>query len=395
MSALWPELPFGTSGLGQDVITYYVPAHRLMLSGHLPYRDFLFQYPPGALLFMLLPFGRGSQASIVVTYVVEMLAMDAFILRALLRSGLSQAPSAGWLWTIGGAASAGIMLGRTDLPACAAVTFGLLLYGRGRIRSSASVLALGVVAKLWPAIILGVLACSGKSYLRRAIAPVVAITASVTLLLTLAGCLFPFARDLFGYHSDRGVEIESLAALPALLSSGLMMQPARLAFNYGSTNLAASQGLGMLCSALTLLGVGAVLAVTLRARKAQGKLDGGVAAIACTAAIGVALLTSKVFSCQYMLWLLCAAVVAAAYGRLQGFQGRLLVVATGLTTLVFPFDFDQLGVGSVAGLLPLAVLTIRDVLLVALVCGLATQLWRYGNLPASSPSTAESLVGVA
>ena len=174
-------------------------------------------------------------------------------------------------------------------------------------------LGLGIAAKLYPAVLLPVLAVyylvGGQ---RRDLARL-----ALGCLIVVTLCALPFAAlpasislSFLKYHQMRGLEIGSLPAGVILLMHVLRQMPVSLVFNYGAIHLITSQA----ARTISLLPLFVRRAVYPFAGPVQARLPGRTGhrrdhrpADACSfpdrRSAGVCL-TNKVFSPQYIIWLL-------------------------------------------------------------------------------------------
>ena len=164
-----------------------------------------------------------------------------------------------------------------------------------------ALLALGVAFKLYPAILMPLVVLWEWRVTRRL--PLKSGLGGVLLLLLAVGSMWLLAPAQFvsmlRYHQDRPLEFEALGA-----SLAWLLSPVTAVFSFGSWNLisplspiliTASTGLNIL---LLLLLYGAFM---------QGRLDPGTAWLL---ALVIQVVTSKVFSTQYLIWILPFALLA-------------------------------------------------------------------------------------
>src|ERR671936_1841887 len=128
------------------------------LAGAVPYRDFLFEYPPGSLLFMLVPhlFAVGFLRYRTLFF-VENAALDVIIVAALyaLARGARQQPVCPLvLYTLAVVALGPLVIYRIDLAPAALTTLALLAWQRDRPAMAAAALAAGTATKLYPLLLL-------------------------------------------------------------------------------------------------------------------------------------------------------------------------------------------------------------------------------------------------
>lgn len=206
----------------------------------------------------------------------------------------------------------------------------LLCLCRGRPRAGFAVLGLGVMAKGFPIVVAPValawLVARGKR--RAALQGAVALLATIALVGGIALAASPGgALDAVRYHLDRPVQVESSPAYAL--------------------------------RALDDIGLG-------RAESVQSfRSDGLLAAVAAFAALG------KVLSPQFLIWMVPLGALALAW-RMYGVS-MLVAAATALTLVEFPSRYFDLVAGE---RFPLAVIGVRDALLLVLAGTVAARLWR-------------------
>jgi hypothetical protein len=248
----------------------------------------------------------------------------------------------------------------------------LLLAAHPRFAAAAAAVATGV--KLWPALVLPALLSGVRR--PRAVATVVigigVVLAGATVLVAgWARLVSPLS-----YQADRGLQIESLAATPAVL--GWWLEPGGWRISYGASRAYEITGPGVgvllvLTSVLTALLVAGLLSSWWWAWRLRGRLSGATVVWLVLSAVTGFIATGKVLSPQYMLWLLPAAAaglaVAADDRRLVRWCA-LLLVTTGVTQLVFPGFYAGLTHRAEGQVTPaVLLLVLRNLLVVCLLAG--------------------------
>jgi hypothetical protein len=189
-------------------------------------------------------------------------------------------------------------------------------------------------------------------------------------VLTIALGLLPFlatagvaALSFLGYQAQRGLEIESIGAGVVLLDGLLRGQPVETASPFKAVEVfgaLARTWLGLL-PAMTLAGFGGLALVAWRRVRFELSAVGRVSAETLTTLAGstvlVLLLTSKVFSIQYVVWLVPFAAL------LPRWKFWLAAAAVALTMPIHPFLFAGLVAQET---LPILVLNLRNAMLVVL-----------------------------
>lgn len=246
---------------------------------------------------------------------------------------------------------------------------GLLLAAR-RPGVAAVSAALATGLKLWPALVLPALAVPRWS--RRAVVVGVAAVGAVLAAATVAVAGWGRLVSPLTWQAERGLQIESVAATPAMLVWAFV--PGRHAVGFTEHNAfeVAGPGVGELLLAaqvLTLVAVVGLLLLWGAALRRGDRVGTATVAWMSLAAVGGFMVTSKVLSPQYLLWLLPLAAAATAVSpqrSLRAWAG-LLLVATGLTQVVFPELYGHLtGDGELTRTV-VVLLAVRNALLLALV----------------------------
>jgi hypothetical protein len=355
-----------------DLSIYYQDSLQLLL-GQLPYRDFVLEYPPLALLPFALPrlvtFGqRIDFISYVWLFLIESAIFSTLIALVIAQiRGLRAAGPALALYALLVAVTAPLLPWRYDLFPALLTALALLCVVRQRPGWAGIWLGLGVAAKLYPAVLLlvfGAYYLAGKNrpaLLRLALGSAGALAATLLPFVLIApGPLLSFLR----YHELRGLQLESLPAGVIVLAHVLGITPARLEFNYGALHVAsplAGAVLSWLPVAFVVL-FGVVLVSGMARFREEQAADGRVSRESLVAYSVAALLafiiTNKVFSPQYVIWLLPFAPLL----RLR--QASALLAICALTIVLFPFNYEHL-LGM--ELLPVLLLNLRNLLTVALL----------------------------
>jgi hypothetical protein len=356
-----------------------------------PYRDVRVEYPPLAFLTMLPPalisstypaYRRGF-----IAYMLLLHFLNLWLAWKLLRPQLAAAQDVEerartvgrtLYWSLAFFAALGtVVVTRMDHGAVTWTLLGLIAFqhaqssvGRKRLQWAAAcglLAALGVMTKIVP----GLCAVAAAALWLRSGAPdrlrcVLACAGTGALtLLALNAAMFAWAGDryldTYRYHALRGVQLESLYA--GLL---LLLHPFGLAMHidesFGSTNLAsaATGVIKPLSLALFVLGSAWLLA---RRRFTPDALSATVLTIAL---LLLFMLTNRVFSPQYVIWIAAPVVVLAAHQPEQRRLFGLFIFAVLLSQLLYPRGYPVL-----KAFHPVAVfvLNVRNLTLVAFTLG--------------------------
>ena len=359
-----------------DTIEYHRYGLAVM-DGHLPYRDFRLEYPPGALPVFVAPavgspgfdlYDREFQALMALCGVGALLAMTV-ALRALRASSERTAAALAF------AALAPLVLGsvilyRYDLWPAALTVAGLaaVLAGRGRLGFGA--FGLGVAAKVFPAVIVP----PALVYVWRTRGRREALVCLGVALAVVAVVVVPFLvlapdglRDSVVRQTTRPVQIESLASAVLLAAHHVGGLGITMETSHGSQNLVGSlpHALGSVSSVLL---VAALLAIWVAA--ARGPATGERLVRYSAASLVAFIALSKVLSPQFLIWLI--PLVPLVRGRRGLAASALLGLALLLTQLWFPIRYWDLALRFAA--FPSWLVVARDLVLLALLAVLLVPL---------------------
>ena len=320
----------------------------LMRAGHVPYRDFSVEYPPAALPAFLLP--AYLPWSYGVSFAVLMglcgagcLVAGAWILRSVGASP-ERATAALLLIGVSPLALGSLFDTRFDLwPTLLAVSsLAALLDDRPLL--SGGLGGLAFAAKLWPA----VLAPLGLAYLWRRRGPRATGTAVAAFAVVAAACFVPFAALAPGgvWHSvvgqlDRPLQVESLGAAVLMAAEHLGGPTLATVTSHGSQALSgAVAGPVAAVSAIVQVLVVAAIWTGFARRRRPGP---ETLLLACAAAVAALVAFGKVFSPQFLIWLV--PLVPLVRGLRGVFGSAFLVSALVLTSAWFPDHYWTLALG--------------------------------------------------
>jgi hypothetical protein len=337
-----------------DVALYNSVAVRV-LAGEVPYKDFRLEYPPGAMLPFLLPRLALPDlpltlSSYALAFAGLMTACSAAVTGAVARlqqrlEGDSAALRSALVTAVVSFLSAPVLLWRFDAFPVALTAFALMAALSRQPWLAGALVGLAASVKLYPLVLAPVLLLWWLARGQPKGAAAFACAAASGFLLPLLPLLAVAKGDTFvflGYHSARGLQVESLPA--GLLEIAHLLGATRLdlVFNYGALHLQ-----GGLAAAIKpwvapafLLSYGLLLAGAWSAfrgiRQAKESLASRTLVEASAAAVLLFIVVNKVFSPQYLVWLL--PFIPLLRGRLAA----LLALAAALTTVIYPILYAEL-----------------------------------------------------
>ncbi|GJF32956.1 membrane protein [Kitasatospora sp. NE20-6] len=359
-------LRFSGTDVSSDISVIYHGWYEVLQTGTFPLDDVTWQYPPGAALVILLP-GLLPWSYLVSFFVVCGL-FDVLAAGLLMRAGTRRGRSftGAWMWVAGVPLLGPTVYCRYDIVVTAIAVTGLLLVLR-RPALGGLLLGLGGLVKLWPLLALAGTPRGRRT--RRAWVSAGATAAALGFLLT-AGMNGAF--EFLTFQKERGIEVESLGALPLHFARLFGSWDGQVTMNYGSLEMLGPwvPVISRVSVAGTLAGFGWLLVWRLRAARWQPS----TAFDAALAALLVFTVTSRVISPQYLVWLVgLAAVCLTVRGTSQKPVAILLLPATVLTTVEFPLLFSAVQHSEPWGV---AVITARNLLLLAATVVSCRRLWR-------------------
>ncbi|MEO3927157.1 glycosyltransferase 87 family protein [Micromonosporaceae bacterium B7E4] len=313
----------------------------VLLGWQIPRDDPMWQYPPGAAaLFRALRHVAGdSVGSYEVTFFTLALVADLLVLLTLLRLARGDGLLLGvWAWAVVVPLLNLLTYARYDIFVTALAVVALAATLR-RPAVAGAALGIGALIKVWPAVLL----ISARPFggLRPVLAGFAVTFAVLGSALTLA---FTGAWSGFtGNQADRGLQIESVGATPLVLAR-LGDHTIDVRYVYGAMEFVDDpfvRPVTIGLPVLTMLGLSA-LGLWWLVRGRRVTWTGTVGFDVALLAVLTTVVTSRVFSPQYMLWLVgVAAVCLTRRDTTQRVASALIMVATALTSALFPWYYAQ------------------------------------------------------
>jgi hypothetical protein len=364
-----------------DIERYFDYAHHT-LDGQVPYRDFVLEYPPGALPVLLAaaPADHGYYDRF--RFIMLALSAAALVLLsvALFLVGAKATELAAGvlvLATLPRTLASDLVLERFDVwPAVLVLlaVVGLLL---GKRAFGLATLGVGAAAKLYPLALvpLALLTRRGRAHVLR---DVTVLSAPALALMVPFGLLAPRGLGHVGWLLvRRPLHVESLGGSILLGAHRLGIYQPTIYLSVGNSWDLAGPAAKVVAVIGSLAEAAALVAVWfLFARGTRGPRE---LLVAVAAAVVGFVAFGKVLSPQYMVWV--AAAVPLALGRVRWFTLTATVVAAVLTRYIYIYGYDDLLVaGSVSSWVMLA----RNIVLVAIFCSLALELRGRRRAPAAT-----------
>ncbi len=367
-----------------------------IMEGKTPYIDYPYEYPWWSIPFAMVP---GLFSRIGLTYKfwfqIEMLAMELFAFFALVRllvmlkvTDEHRQNQVLGTYLVISTLAVPILYMRLDLVIALCFVLAIL----AALSEKRGVLAPGIVAlataiKLTP--LLGFPYFAVRDWYRsgrREAVKTCLVYGGMGIALAvpmLAHAGLESIRQVLEYHGKRGIQLESIYSSVILLfpldQTGLTVENT---YNSWNIRIPFEASLLPVTSLLLLLGQAVVFLLAVRGMRNLAKRDGFTefwidTVLACLMTL---ILTSKVLSPQYFMWVYPLAALHIAWSRTPRADMALWVLTGALTTLIFPVIYPML-----YSLYPVprAILAVRNLLLGIITVRLWLDLWRRG-----APATA-------
>ncbi len=360
----------------QDLQLYYDYSLQVF-QGDLPYRDFALEYPPLALLPFALPqlvtLGRPtSYTTYVWLFSIQNVLLSALGALTLIRIVSLSRPRRQPVPVLKAYAllmvvSAPLLPWRYDLFPALLTLLSLMSVLACHPTLAGLWLGLGIAAKLYPAVLLPVFVIyyfANRDYpsILRLLLGCIGVTVLILLPFMLIDTSGFFS--MLRYHQLRGLQIESLPAGIISLAHLLGLTDASMVLNYNAWHIASPLSDVALKGQVFAFAFGfAVLYVVcwIRFREeyaTDGTLNSGSLVAFLVAALLTFMVTNKVFSPQFIVWLVPLAPL------LPTRQARTMLVVCLVTIIIFPFSYSDL---IDMRILPVLLLNLRNLLVAGLL----------------------------
>ncbi len=343
-------IPYLGGTLVINDVTLYEQWAQILQSGRFPVGDEMWQYPP--LVGPLFAVGALIPPDPRLGLMLLMLAFDALTFIVLMRrSARGDSLEGPWAWIAAGMLIGPVWLTRFDVVPALFAVLGLLAIARP-VRSGAF-LAVGALLKVWPALLL--LAVPRRGF-GKALLGFAATAAAIlgVLVLTMDG-----AASFASEQRARGLQIESVPAWFFLVAHHLGWERT-FVYRYGAMEVSAP---GVEAVALAITVAGALGLALLALLRFMGRFDRAIPADIALVVVLFSMITSRVLSPQYLIWVAAIAAVCLLdpATRMRPVIILLMPVAA-LGQILYPMHYNWLMSDQWNGL---ALQSVRIVALVA------------------------------
>lgn len=337
--------------------------------GAVPYRDTAVEYPvlTGAFMWISADITRAGSSLVHGLSQLQLFGIVSSLLLAgcgLVMVAATAGAAGRRPWDAAIAAASPLLVFQAftnwDLLAMALTSAALWAWARHRPVAAGMLIGLGTAAKLYPALLLvaiAVLAWRTGRWREARWTIVAALVAWLVTNLPIAAAWFPGWWEFYSFSADRSAEASTFWYMGHYLAT----------IGFGSGTAAAWTPPGALVAAVLLAALGGVaylgLAAPTRPRLAQ----------LVFLVVAAFLLTTKVWSPQYSLWLVPLVALARPRWR-PALLWQFAEIAVWVMTLLWLLGYNDVNRGVSYGWLML-VLLVRDALLMAMVVGVIREMW--------------------
>ena len=383
---------FRISGIPSEVGTLYYGYADAMLDGRMPYSGFPAEYPPFAMLLILIP-GLFSFSSfsyqIAFGVMVYLFLLAGLVCVHRIAETYSERPSVYTdVYIVLCVCILELILDRYDIFPVIMCLAALYFIRMDRMNLAWVMIALGTITKLYPALMAPVLLmylCRRRRY-RGAlkgigICLVIGCSSMLPFLIADPGTMFMFLT----YHMDRGMQVESLVSSAMMLLGDLNIIDIGYVFDHGSDNIYGAVPDAVAGCMLYLMA--ATLLITYVAywhisEKISEEYSYQVLTAVCLAAVMIFMLVNKVLSSQYIIWMIPFITVLAmsmkpAWKRMSICA---FVVSIALTQINLIVNYAMRGAGEPLSTFGISVVLIRNLLLSTMLVLLFRAVLRPGDV---------------
>ena len=350
-----------------------------VLGGSLPYLDFTLEYPPFSLFFFILPhLFTSSFVVYAIAFEVELFLFDLLGLYLIYRIAQRQG-KAPWemltVYSVAILAIGPIIAQRYDVFPAIIVLLSLYCFWIGKHKTSWGILALGTMTKIYPVAIAPIfLAYYMRNHQYKRIWSGILVFAASSLAIIIPFLVISPTSllSLINYHAQRGIQLETIYSAFLLVVGKFGSTSPQLAFGAGSWNIA-----GPLADTLAMISTFVLAFLLLMSywfiysRIKPGKSQLMEMGTYSLLVIAVILITSKVLSPQYLIWLF--PLLPLLYGKQRYAIWAVFVVIGVLTYYIFPLHYPEL-IDLKTDVV--AVLLVRNIFLVLLTVLVGISLYR-------------------
>ena len=300
-----------------DVYLYFEYSSNIF-NGQMPYRDFVFEYPPFTIPFILIPRFFTTDLQIYCTLfsvmtLIFFLLGTVFLLKIAKHFGTTNVRILIFA-TVTLVMMNTLVFARNDIIPITICIIGVYLYLQKRYNLAWIVIAIGAMTKLFPILFLPMFLIPliiRKDYRNAIRGIILALTVAVLISLPFIISDISTAFDYLVYHSERGIQIESIVSSMILMTNLFDPGLVHVVFDYGSYNLVGSIPeamepfmMPMLMAAVLVFLLWLLVALYRKRESIEHDNIRKIIVIGGVILFLIFLTFNKVFSAQFVIWVL-------------------------------------------------------------------------------------------
>lgn len=362
-----------------------------------------FEYPPFALVFMIIPrIFASTPFWYNVGFVIEMFVF--MVIGLVLISKLADRfqydrKKAVLIYTIFMLLMFQFIVDRYDIIPAVFVLASFYCITTKRYGWAFALLALGAMTKLYPVVLFPIYALlfimdrDWKWTLKgTAVFAATSLATIVPVLLTGPELITNF----FDYHMDRPLQIESIASSFIYPFSMIGLADVGIEFGFGSDNLIGPlpDAVASILTPLMVVSITFVYLIYAHALHKEKERDVFMLGAVATTVLLLFITVGKVFSAQYLIWVMIPLIflfMTSADPKFKRTLFALTVLSLLLTQLVFAYNIGYLGGGANIDALGMMIILARNLVVLTILCYLLKQMYvRYSNTASACPEETAS-----
>ncbi|MEO6887063.1 MAG: glycosyltransferase 87 family protein [Jatrophihabitantaceae bacterium] len=342
------------------------------------------EYPVPVLsvLYPQFAISGNNEQRYLILFCLSMMVVDAFLTAILWRRCGRRIGTAVVFWLVFVPLLGNIAYFRFDLIPGVLVALAILFLAK-RPALAAAATAIAAAFKLWPAVLIAVLALSGR---RRRIIGAFLATGVGAALLSIVTAGFTRTISPLSWQKDRGLQMESIAATPLMLAR--RFGPDKL-WQVHQSQFTAVEIFGpgvhtaiRITSLLSIVGALVLAWLWFRTRN-LGTVPIDLLATLILATILLMVLANKTLSPQYLIWIGApiAALLALNPNQFVRRAAWTMLLVAALTQYEFPYDYPDIVAGTDGYGLGVLALSLRNALLCWLAYDTCREIFRRTRRP--------------
>ncbi len=306
----------GVKDYWMDVNHYWNNINSFLVYHQMPYRDYVFEYPPFTLVIFLIP-RLFSQTVGDFHYAFGIFAMLSYMAASLVlfncfgKTKRTRILIAVLLILIP-VFSFKFIITRNDTFAMALVIIALWLFKKDYLKTAMVLLSLATMIKIYPILFIGVIFIwllaqrdTRSAFISLAVSVVTCLLCQLPFIISDPSTAFSY----LSYHSDRGIQIESVVATFMYIAYFCGLTDLYYIESYGSDNMwgtlpdMVAPHMNTLLIASVLILAAVVLYREYVHYSETGERNETLLPVVMLAMVLAFITFSKVYSAQYMLWI--------------------------------------------------------------------------------------------